>query len=198
MPVQRVTAPHLGAASPSFKSGGREVVASPPGAEGRCFACRGRGSLLRLPGQRVVASPAGAVGRCFVCRGKGSPAAEGKWSIALRRDVEHGIGAAKGSLGRVPETLLRPHLAPTRGAFPAGSRHSGSRRARGRSRQRSHPAARWLADQHSTHSLLCPRRFEPGARGPSATASPAVSRSQRGRGLAHAPGPRRPVRASPS
>ena len=118
--------------------------------------------------------------------------------IALLRDVEHGIGAAKGSLGRVPETLLRPHLAPTRGAFPAGSRHSGSRRARGRSRQRSHPAARWLADQHSTHSLLCPRRFEPGARGPSATASPAVSRSQRGRGLAHAPGPRRPVRASPS
>ena len=33
----------------------------------------------------------------------------------------------------------------------------------------SRPAARWLADQHSTHSLLCPRRFEPGARGPSAT-----------------------------
>ena len=34
--------------------------------------------------------------------------------------------------------------------------------------------------------------------GPSVAASQAVSRSQRGRGPAHAPGPRRPVRASPS
>ena len=50
------SAPHLGAACPSFKSGGREVVASPPGAEGRCFACRCRGALHRIVRQQVPAS----------------------------------------------------------------------------------------------------------------------------------------------
>ena len=63
MPVQRVSAPHLGAASPSFKSGGREVVASPARAAGPCSKSWGR---------EVVAPPAGAEGRCFTCRCSGS------------------------------------------------------------------------------------------------------------------------------
>ncbi len=211
------------------------------GAETLCTGIRGNDPLPPHAKQEPRAAPCEAKGLCLGMAG--ADAHLGREADALRlrggriallRDVEHGIGAGKGSWKPSTGILVRSRSRANPRRLPCGVTATpppGSRAAQvtpeippGRPMARRPAFDAQLAVSSTLraggprsvgHRVPCGQSVaaspvspaSPGrprsvgrrvAGGQSVAASAAVSRSPRGRGPAHAPGPRRPVRASPS
>ena len=193
----------------------QRVVASPAGAVGRCLTCRCSGSLLRMPGQRESRCGGEAVyctaSRCGARHRRRKGVLEALYrnpgEVPISRQPAapslrgHGNSAPGLRAAQVTPEFPPGRPMARRPAFDAQLAVSSTLRAGGpRSVGHRVPCGQSVAA--SPVSPASPGRPRSVGRrvagGQSVAASAAVSRSPRGRGPAHAPGPRRPVRASPS